>query len=177
MSKFFKLDVNYGHLGLKPDKGYFSGATIRNDEFIGRISTGTLLIKPSIHYFSGNGVTFTDGTTLEDLDAVICCTGYKTHLKFLDESVFTIKNNELHCYKFVFPIHHSRHTLAFIGFIHTTGATIPAAELQCRWATRVFKGLATLPPNDVMKDDVTKMYNQLKNQFGEKLERYSLYVS
>ena len=177
LRKFYKLDINYKHLGLLPETGYFSGATITNDELTNRIPTGTLLIKPNIDHFSANGVAFTDGTRVEGLEAVICCTGYNMDLKFIDDDIISLESNELRCYKFVFPTDHSRHTLAFIGFLHIAGAMNPTVEMQCRWATRVFKGLARLPSNDVMKDDVSRMYQQLESQFGYKSQRFSLNVS
>lgn len=38
----------------------------------------------------GRQVTFTDGSTVEDIDVIILCTGYKIENKFLDSSLMPV---------------------------------------------------------------------------------------
>lgn len=41
----------------------------------------------------------------------------------------------------MWPMSLPDHNLAIIGHVQAFGAVNPIAEMQCRWATRVFKGL------------------------------------
>ena len=103
------------------------------------MSTGALVIKPNISRFSRTGVSFEDATRVENLDAVIFCTGYNISFKFLDQTVVPIKDNEVKLYKHVFPPHHRHPSLAIIGLVQSSGSFNPAAELQARWAVKVFQ--------------------------------------
>lgn len=51
-----------------------------------------------------------------------------------------VVENQISLYKFVFSPHLEKPTLAIIGLVQPLGAIMPIAELQARWATRVFKG-------------------------------------
>lgn len=102
---------------------------------------GTVILKPEVTSLSDSGATFMDGTTLNDLDTIILCTGYQSEYSFDKENILQVpsESNPL-LYKFVFPINLKHHTLAVIGRPHPTiGAVNISNELQSRWAVRVFK--------------------------------------
>lgn len=48
---------------------------------------------------------------------------------------------EVSLYKRVFPLFLEHPTLAFIGLLNASGPLMPIAEMQARWATRVFAGI------------------------------------
>lgn len=111
-----------------------------NDALPHHMSTGRITVGPDVQEFTENGVRLSDGRILE-LDTVILATGYNYRLPFLDPQVLEIAENKVDLYKFTFPIGLGRQPkLAVIGLVQAIGAVMPIAEMQCRWATRVFKG-------------------------------------
>lgn len=100
-------------------------------------------VKPNIQEFTETSAIFEDGTR-EDIDAVVFATGYSFSFPFLEGCVKVVEN-QIPLYKFVFPPDLEKPTLAFIGLIQPLGAIMPISELQCRWATRVFKGKSGKP--------------------------------
>ena len=141
--------------GLRPQHGILNGPTVISDDLPLRIATGTVKVKPGVSYFTKTGVYFSDGTKVDKLDAVICCTGYRIAFDFLqDKCIVPVDDNEVLLYKHVFPPHHSKATLAVMGLIQASGSFFPAVELQARWVTRVFKGQARLPQREAMLHDI-----------------------
>uniref|UniRef100_A0A672TX19 Flavin-containing monooxygenase 5 n=1 Tax=Strigops habroptila TaxID=2489341 RepID=A0A672TX19_STRHB len=96
-----------------------------NDDLPNRIISGRVLVKPNIQEFTETSAIFEDGTR-EDIDVVIFATGYSFSFPFLEGCV-------------------NKPTLAFIGLIQPLGAIMPISELQCRWATRIFRGKRDKP--------------------------------
>lgn len=100
------------------------------------------MVKPNVQEFTETSAIFEDGTR-EDIDAVVFATGYSFSFPFLEG--FKVVENQIPLYKYVFPPDLEKPTLAFIGLIQPLGAIMPISELQCRWATRVFKGKSGKP--------------------------------
>jgi len=74
------------------------------------------------------------------VDVVVFATGYDYSFPFLPPALRTKCGFRLRLYRHVFPPALTRPTLAVVGFIHALGAINPLAEMQARWATRVFTG-------------------------------------
>ena len=115
-----------------------------NDDLPNRIISGRVQVKPNIKEFTETSAIFEDDTR-EDIDAVVFATGYSFSFPFLEGCVKVVEN-QIPLYKFMFPPDLEKPTLAFIGLIQPLGAIMPISELQCRWATRVFKGKQGKPP-------------------------------
>lgn len=111
-----------------------------NDDLPSRILCGSVVVKPIVKEFTETSAIFEDGTVMENVDVVIFATGYSFSFPFLEESVIKVENNQAPLYKHVFPPQLEKPTLAVIGLIQPLGPIMPTAELQARWATRVFKG-------------------------------------
>ena len=152
--------------GLLPRHGILNAPTVISDDLPLRIATGTIKLKPQISHFTQTGVVFSDGTRVNSLDAVISCTGYNIGFEFLkDKFILPVEGNEVSLYKQVFPPHHPKSTLAVVGLIQSSGAFFPAAELQARWVTRVFKGLAKLPSREGMLQNIALEKKRLREVF------------
>ncbi|KAL8177378.1 UNVERIFIED_CONTAM: hypothetical protein K2H54_001986 [Gekko kuhli] len=153
-----KLNTRFNHdnYGIKPQHRFLSRYPIAADDLPNAIISGRVLMKPNVREFTERGVIFEDDSQEENIDVVIFATGYNFSFPFIDDSVINVRNNQVPLYKFVFPPHLERPTLAIIGLLQPLGAIMPIAELQARWATRVFKGLIKLPPVDAMMDDIAK---------------------
>ena len=136
-----KLNRRFNHenYGLKPNHRVTDHALTVNDALPDRIMCGAIIMKPDIKRFTKTGVEFVDGTAIENVDTIITATGYTFGFPYLEEGIIKVENNVVDLYKFVFPPHLQRNTLAVIGCIQPIGAINPVAEMQVRWAARIFK--------------------------------------
>nr|CAB3246574.1 dimethylaniline monooxygenase [N-oxide-forming] 5-like [Phallusia mammillata] len=160
------LNKKFDHetYGLRPKHAVLSQHPMINDDLPNRVLSGTLTVKGNVSSFAKNGVYFEDNT-FEQIDYVIFATGYNFAYPFLDNQILKVKNNETDLYKYIWPPQLERSTLAVVGAIQPGGAVNPISELQCRWITRLFKGLSELPSKPTMnfyiqrqKDDMKKRY-------------------
>uniref|UniRef100_K7FZQ6 Flavin-containing monooxygenase n=1 Tax=Pelodiscus sinensis TaxID=13735 RepID=K7FZQ6_PELSI len=122
-------------------------------------------MKPNVKELTETAVIFEDGSRVEDIDVLLFATGYNFSFPFLEEDVLKINNNHAPLYKFVFPPHLEKPTLAVIGLLQPLGAIMPIAELQTRWATQVFKGLLKLPSADDMMADIAKKIKENEKRY------------
>ncbi|NXT40745.1 FMO5 monooxygenase, partial [Pelecanoides urinatrix] len=160
-----KLNARFDHAlyGLQPRHRIFDQHPTVSDDLPNRIISGTVLVKPNIQEFTETSAIFEDGTR-EDIDAVVFATGYSFSFPFLEGCVKVVEN-QVTLYKFVFPPNLEKPTLAFIGLIQPLGPIMPISELQCRWATRVFKGLQDLPPSANMLADIMQTKEEMAKRY------------
>ncbi|NWJ09953.1 FMO1 monooxygenase, partial [Crypturellus undulatus] len=135
---------NHENYGLQPKKRYFSEPVL-NDDLPSYIITGKITIKPGVKEFKENSVVFYSCPEEEPIDIVVFCTGYNVSFPFLEEADVKVENKHASLYKYVFPTHLQRPTLAVLGLIKPLGAIMPVIEMQARWVTRVFKGRRLMP--------------------------------
>jgi len=110
--------------------------TVKSD-FLERLSTGTIEVKPDILSLTTDGsVSFVDNTIVDNIDAIIYCTGYNNEVRFVDKEVVNggdivrknfdegeYRENITWLYKFMFPPRWSN--IAFLGFVQPVGALMP----------------------------------------------------
>ncbi|KAH0618213.1 hypothetical protein JD844_017223 [Phrynosoma platyrhinos] len=113
---------------------------ILNDELPSCILSGAIVVKPNVKEFTETSVIFEDGTMENHIDVIIFTTGYSASFPFLEEPIHNICKSSTSLYKYIFPPHLEKPTLAIIGFIAVNGSILPVTELQARWVTRVFNG-------------------------------------
>ncbi|XP_078497711.1 flavin-containing monooxygenase 5-like [Lissotriton helveticus] len=147
---------NHSNYGLLPQHRFYSQHPTANDELPNRIMSGHVIVKTNVKMFTETAAIFEDGTVEEDIDVVIFATGYSFSFPFFEDSVLKVHNNKISLYKKVFPPHMKKPTVAVIGLIQPLGSITTAAELQARWAVRVFKGLNKLPSIDKMEADIAR---------------------
>ncbi|KAM4641597.1 flavin-containing monooxygenase 5-like isoform 1-T3 [Discoglossus pictus] len=154
---------NHSNYGLLPQHRYNGQHPTLNDDLPNRIISGHIQVRPNVKEFRETGVTFEDGTVERDIDVVIFATGYRFSFAFCEDPALSVRDNKISLYKYVFPPHLEKSTLAVIGLIQPLGAIMPISELQCRLATRVFKGLVKLPSAiDMVFDIAQKKLNMEK---------------
>lgn len=124
--------------------------TISSDIFL-RLGSGDVLPRPNIKRLAGSSVEFADGS-VEPVDVIIYCTGYKVSFPFFDGDFLSAPNNELPLYRRVF--HPDIPRLAFIGLCQPLGAIMPLAEAQGRWVASYLSGEYELPPRDALLADI-----------------------
>ncbi|KAM6128752.1 LOW QUALITY PROTEIN: flavin-containing monooxygenase 3-like [Phoenicopterus ruber ruber] len=153
-NQFFKHE----NFGLKPLNRTSHKELVFN---VSRIACGMVLMKLNVKEFRETS----DGTVQDDVDVVVFTTGYSYSYPFLeDDSIIKIRNNQVTLYKGIFPPRLEKPTMAVIGLVQSLGPIIPTADLQCRWAVKVFQGQCTLPL-------VSKMMDDIDEKMGKKLQK------
>lgn len=77
-----------------------------------------------------------------------------------------VEAGQVSLYKYVFPAHLQKPTLAVIGLIKPFGSMIPTGEVQVRWAVQVLKGLNTLPLPSIRVKEVEERKQNKPSGFG-----------
>jgi dimethylaniline monooxygenase (N-oxide forming) len=161
---------------LKPSHSVDAQHPMVNDALPHQIITGALIVKPNVAQFTKTGVKFDDGSTVNNLDAVIFCTGYDMRFPYLEIEQEMVLKNEVNLYKYVFPPFLKKATLAVIGNIQPLGAINPISELQARLACRVFGRNVQLPDVEAMNLDISLRREAMKNRYYA-TKRHTVQVS
>ncbi|KAM4574149.1 flavin-containing monooxygenase 5-like [Fundulus diaphanus] len=172
-----KLNEFFDHklYGLKPKHRFWAQLPVVNDDLPARIISGRVQVKPNVREFSETSVVFADGSIIDEVDVVVFATGYNYCFPFLPPKLQTKCGYRLRLYKHVIPPALAQPTLAVVGFISGFGAINHMAEMQARWATRVFKGLISLPAEDVMMKETETETATMHQKFACS-ERNPIYV-
>ncbi|KAM5239076.1 flavin-containing monooxygenase 1 [Ctenodactylus gundi] len=157
---------NHANYGVEPEDKVQLREPVLNDELPGRIITGKVLIKPSIKEVKETSVVFKNTPKEEPIDVIVFATGYTFAFPFLDESVVKVEDGQASLYKYIFPTHLQKPTLAVIGLIKPSGSMAPTGETQARWVVQVLKGKSTLPPSSEMANEVNERKKNKHSGFG-----------
>jgi cation diffusion facilitator CzcD-associated flavoprotein CzcO len=136
---------NYGL--PRPDHKIGEAHPTISADFLNRIAHGEIVWKPNVAELQGDRVRFDDGS-LEQIDVIVWCTGYKVTFPFFDEDFIAAPDNDLPLYRRVFKP--GIDNLAFIALLQPLGATMPLAEAQGRWIAAYLRGEYHLPPTRAM---------------------------
>lgn len=156
---------NHANLGLESDKLPDQNLPIINDELPHRIVTGSVIMKSEIEYLKERTVFFSDGSRVDDIDAIILGTGFEVKVPTLPEYLQP-RQEIIPFYKYVFPPALKVPTLAVIGAIRVRGPIPPIVELQARWAIQVFTRKCSLPSAEDMQRDVEMTTAAKLKKFG-----------
>ncbi|RLL95883.1 hypothetical protein CFD26_103822 [Aspergillus turcosus] len=106
---------------------------------------------------TATGLSLTNGETINNLDAIILCTGYDIDYPFISEDCYRSKHskfmdspNSVHLYRLTVPPH--IRNLFIMGVFQLPGPIQPAVELQARWVTAILTGRIKLPPAERMSE-------------------------
>jgi cation diffusion facilitator CzcD-associated flavoprotein CzcO len=113
-----------------------------SDNLLSRITHGAIVPKPNIAELCGDAVRFEDGS-VEAVDTIVYCTGYRIAFPFFDEQVLSAPDNELELYARIFPL--QRPHLALVGYVQPWGSIMPAAEAQAKLIADLLVGRYALP--------------------------------
>ncbi|XP_008070298.1 dimethylaniline monooxygenase [N-oxide-forming] 5-like [Carlito syrichta] len=174
LEKMLNSRFNHAHYGLQPQHRFLSQHPTVSDDLPNHIISGKVQVKPNVKEFTETDAIFDDGTVEENIDAVIFATGYTFSFPFLD-GLIKVTNNEVSLYKLMFPPDLEKPTLAVIGLVQPLGIVLPIAELQSRWATRVFKGLSKLPSVKNMMVDIVHRKRTMEKRYV-KTPRHTIQV-
>lgn len=134
----------------KPDHRFGEAHPTISGRILDRISHGTVTPKPNIAELLGSQVRFTDGS-VEDVDVIVYCTGYKVTFPFFDEDFISAPDNDLPLFRRVFKP--DMNNVFFIGLLQPLGAIMPLSEAQGRWVADYLRGEYALPsPAEIQAD-------------------------
>ncbi|CAG5135363.1 unnamed protein product [Candidula unifasciata] len=145
--------IDHATYGIKPAHGVLNCHPTINDELPVHLVSGRVQTRANILCVDTNSVQF-DDLTVCPCDVIILATGYEYRVDVVDEQVFKVDNNRSRLYKYMFPPHLSKPTLAIIGLVQSIGASMPISEMQSRWFARIMTGAAKLPSQQEMIDDI-----------------------
>lgn len=113
------LNGKVTRLGLpKPDHKLFETHPIMNTQLLHHLSHGDIAAKPDVARFDGTTVHFTDGSS-EEFDLVLCATGYRWNIPYVDASRFQWRNGRPDLYMNLFS--RTDATLYALGYMETNG--------------------------------------------------------
>lgn len=148
----------------RPDHRLGEAHPTVSSDILSRVAHGAVVARPNIAELLGDSVRFTDGT-VEPVDVIIYCTGYRVTFPFFDESFLSAPGNDLPLFRRVFKP--GIPSLAFIGLLQPLGAIMPLSEAQSRWVADYLTGRYALPSDDDMQRDID---DERKAMFARYLE-------
>jgi dimethylaniline monooxygenase (N-oxide forming) len=146
----------------KPDHKILEAHPTISGLILDRLGHGDVLVKPNIAELQGARVRFVDGS-VEDVDTIIYCTGYKVTFPFFDRDFLSAPNNDLPLFRRVFKPEIDN--LFFIGLLQPLGAIMPLAEAQSRWVCDYIRGEYTLPTRDEMERDMRRDRESMQRRY------------
>ncbi|KAG8196636.1 hypothetical protein JTE90_006546 [Oedothorax gibbosus] len=161
------LDSLFDHrlYAVKPKKPFLCQDPSVSDGIYTKLHTGSVIQKPDIERFTGNGVVFKGETSETKADVVIMATGYSWKFPFLEDGIIVQEGKKINLYKCAFPTHLQKATLAIVSFILPFGPGFPLCELQIRWIVQVLLGKLKLPSTKLMLKDVEDRYSTNLNRY------------
>ena len=133
----------------------------KNGHALEYVWANRVIAKPGIKSCNDRLIKFEDGTTTTATH-IICCFGYKPLHSFLPDWAKSTPTYLM--YKLVF--HPDDPSLSFIGYARPTITSIPyMAEVQCMWASKVWRGKFQLPAREIMHESAKTDLKKRKEFF------------
>jgi cation diffusion facilitator CzcD-associated flavoprotein CzcO len=164
LTSLYRIGVgNVEDYGLpEPDHKLGEAHPTISADFLNRIAHGDMTWKPNIQELQGGRVKFEDGS-VEPIDVIVWCTGYKVTFPFFDEDFISAPDNDLPLFRRVFKP--DIPNLAFVALLQPLGATMPLAEAQGRWIAAYLRGEYHLPSLRAMEADIKREREQMFKRY------------
>ncbi|CAL5223737.1 g6297 [Coccomyxa viridis] len=131
-----------------------------------------VLAKPGIERVDGLTVHFTDGSS-EDVDAIICATGYNVKCPFLPTDIRVLKDGKPELMHLV--VHPGLPGAYFLGFVQAHGPMIPCVESQVPYVADLIQGVTELPSEEDMWAQIARQHMFNRRSFTQ-VKRHALMV-
>ncbi|KAJ2898160.1 putative dimethylaniline monooxygenase [Zalerion maritima] len=164
---------------LKPDHKILEQNASCQQTFVPLVKEGKIKIhRTTIEELSENGIGLADKSKIDDVDAIICCTGYSSR-----ELPFQIKHADKRqnsnkvphdLYKMIVPVtNNTAPSVYYLGFIDLFGPHLPTAEAQARWVAAALSGRINLPDEATQKAEI-EHHKKLRQERFVGSERHDL---
>ena len=120
----------------KPDHKLFESHPILNTQILHHLAHGRIRAKPDIARFEGQTVHFADGTS-EEFDLVLCATGYRWEIPFVDPSLLRWKSHKPDLYMNLFARDHRE--LYGMGYMETNGGAYKLFDEMADFTVRAIE--------------------------------------
>ena len=148
ISKMDEIDPVFamiGKLNLESGGGLYQSIT-KNENFVESLVTGKCIKTAEISKLTDSAVIFKDGTVAQNIDKIVCNTGFSRSYSFLQdgfENVSFKSSRSLFLHMFHVDLDAS---FSFVGWIRPAEGGVPAlSEMQARYLARVLSGETSLP--------------------------------
>lgn len=142
----------------KPDHAMFETHPIVNSQLYYAIGHGRVTPKPDVARLAGRAAVFADGTQ-EEVDAIVCATGYRLTFPFLDDRWLNLRDGRPVFFKNVFHPHFDN--LFLVGFIQPNSGLWFLAELQAELVARALKHPSSRLRAAIADRQETRYFNYL----------------
>jgi hypothetical protein len=156
----------------KPQHPMWREHATLSQELLPYLGHGWIKMKPNVDRLDGKKVFFEDGS-VEEFDAIIYATGYKTTFPFLAPGLFQAEKKPVNLYRRIISSEHPG--LYFAGLIQPVGPTIPLVEIQARWLASVLAKKVRLPDRKTMETEISAHHDRQKQTYLDS-DRYVLEV-
>jgi len=156
----------------RPDHRFGEAHPTVSDYLLARVRAGYVTVKPTIAELLGDRVRFADGS-VEPVDLIIYCTGYKVSFPFFDPGYLSAPKNELPLFRRVFKP--GLENLFFVGLLQPLGSIMPLAEAQSQWIADYLLGRYALPSPREMEADIHREELALHSRYVPSL-RHTMQV-
>ncbi|KAM5342098.1 hypothetical protein ACJ41O_015129 [Fusarium nematophilum] len=153
-----KLDPQW-RLDRNPYYATSISGMVINDHLVPALRAGEVTSTAGVKRILGSRtVELDDGTVLEDVDAIIACTGYNNSLKVLDGIVkYTRPHADVRpipeLYQGIFPLDHAD-SIACLNYVIVMEGAATIRELSAMAVAQVWAGKSTLPSASTMEAQV-----------------------
>jgi cation diffusion facilitator CzcD-associated flavoprotein CzcO len=147
-----------------PERGLFQSHPTISDTILSRISHGRVTPKGAIASLGGEEVRFADGS-VEHVDAIVWCTGYRVTIPFLDHALVGDDPRELPLYKRI--LHLDAGDLYFVGLMQSTGSAFPIVERQAQIVAERLAGTWAPPEAERMRAEPAARRRRSTQRWGE----------
>jgi len=160
------MRLQFGHptdYGLPaPDHRPLQSHPTVSQDLLSRIGHGDIAVKPPIAAFEGGKVRFEDGS-VEALDAIIWCTGYRVSFPFFERSFLDVTGNVVPLWnRTVLP---GVDNLFFVGLYQPLGSIMQPAELQGRIVGEYLSGRLEFPDEARMRSDMERERRAMERRY------------
>ena len=146
----------------KPDHRFGEAHPTVSGRILDRIQHGTITPKPNIEALEGTRVRFVD-SSVEDVDVVVYCTGYKISFPFFEEDFISAPENHIELFRRVF--HPDIANVFFIGLLQPLGAIMPLAQAQGEWVGDYLLGDYALPTRAEILADIAADQEAMRTRY------------
>jgi dimethylaniline monooxygenase (N-oxide forming) len=133
---------------------YEAGFT-QNQYYLPLVAEGRIHPRPWLTKVEGNRVTFADGSQ-EDVDAIVCGTGYTLDLPYLGRTARAALDPDAHQVDLHdLTFHPDLPNFAVVGMFEQSGPYFTPLELQARWVAYTWSGRVAGPSDAAMRAGVS----------------------
>ena len=143
--------------GFSPAPPAYITNPLISDDIYSQMESGWAKPVPAVKRITGpKSVEFADGTTLDNIDTIVYCTGYDGKVPFLkgDLDPYPIPGEQGNMYRNMLVLHPdkaTRESLALVGHAAFPWPGFGILEMQNIALAQIWKGKSPLPPYEEMK--------------------------